>query len=175
VTDGSIWLISGTPGAGKTSVAHALCERFARAMHIPVDDLRGLVVSGHADPLIPWTPETERQFRISWEVAGNIAARYADEGFVVAIDDVAPPRAVAIYERSVGDRALRKVLLAPSMDVALARNSNGRGKVFDTSVLIPIIRELHATLAPDRSPWLVIDSSNMSVTETVDAILAGAL
>ncbi len=171
---GSVWLISGTPGAGKTSVARALCERFPRAMHIPVDDLRGLVVSGRADPLIPWTAETERQFRISWEAAGRMAARYADEGFVVAIDDVVPARAVAILERSVGDRVLRKVLLAPSLEVALQRNSHGRGKVFDTDVLVPTIRDLHATLVPDRSPWLVIDSSNMSVTETVDAILAAS-
>jgi len=141
-------------------------------MHIPVDDVRGLVVSGRADPLGPWTAETEQQFRMSWETAGRIAARYADEGFVVAIDDVVPPRAVAIYERSVGERAVRKVLLAPSLDVALQRNSTARGKAFDTAVLAPTIRDLHATLVTDRSPWLVIDSSNMSVTETVDAILA---
>ncbi len=172
--NGSVWLISGTPGAGKTSVARALCARFPRAMHIPVDDLRGLVISGRADPLGPWTAETERQFRMSWETAGRIAALYADDGFVVAIDDIVPPRAVAIYERSVGDRALRKVLLAPSLEVALHRNSAARGKAFDTAVLAPTIRDLHATLAPDRSPWLVIDSSNMSVTETVDAILAAS-
>jgi len=143
-------------------------------MHIPVDDLRGLVVSGRADPLGPWTAETERQFRMSWETAGRIASRFADEGFVVAIDDVVPQRAVAIYERSVGDRALRKVLLAPSLEVALQRNSAARGKAFDTAVLAPTIRDLHATLAPDRSPWLVIDSSKMSVSETVDAILAAS-
>jgi len=170
--NGSIWLISGTPGAGKTSVARALCGRFPRAMHIPVDDLRGLVVSGRAQPLGLWTAETERQFRLSWETAGRIAARYADEGFVIAIDDVVPPRAVACYEQSVGDHVLRKVLLAPSLEVALQRNSSERGKLFDTAVLVPTIRDLHATLAPDRSLWLVIDSSNMSVTETVDAILA---
>jgi adenylylsulfate kinase-like enzyme len=174
VSDGTVWLITGTPGAGKTSVARALCERFPRAMHIRVDDLRGLVVTGRADPLVPWTAETERQFRLSWEAAGRVAARYADEGFVVAIDDVAPPRAVAIYERSVGDRVLRKVLLAPSLDVALQRNALGRDKEFDTAILVPTIRDLHATLVPDRSPWLVIDSSNMSVTETVDAILAAS-
>jgi adenylylsulfate kinase-like enzyme len=174
VSDGTVWLITGTPGAGKTSVARALCKRFPRAIHIPVDDLRGLVVSGRADPLIPWTAETEQQFRLSWETAGRIAARYADEGFVVAIDDVAPPRAVAIYERSIGNRMLRKVLLAPALDTALQRNELGRGKEFDTAVLVPTIRDLHATLVPDRSPWLVIDSSNMSVTETVDAILTAS-
>jgi SpoVK/Ycf46/Vps4 family AAA+-type ATPase len=168
----SIWLISGAPGVGKTTVARALCARFPRAMHIAVDDLRGMVVSGRADPIGAWTAETERQFRMSWETAGRMAARYAAEGFVVAIDDVVPSRAVAVYEQSVAEHLLRKVLLAPSLEVTLQRNSTARGKVFDTAILVPTIRDLHATLAPDRSPWLVVDSSNMSLAETVDAILA---
>jgi adenylylsulfate kinase-like enzyme len=168
---GSVWIINGSPGAGKTTVARALCERFPKAMHIPADDLRGYVVRGAADPLGKWTADTERQFRLSWETVGGIARRYADEGFLVAIDDVVPPRAVDVYARSVGGHPLRKVLLAPSLEVALARNATARGKSFDTSVLVRTIRELHQTLAPDRTGWVVIDSSALSVDATVDAIL----
>ena len=46
-----IFLLSGTPGAGKSSVATALMQHFEFGLHIPVDDLREWVVSGLADPV----------------------------------------------------------------------------------------------------------------------------
>ncbi len=46
-----IFLISGTPGSGKSSVARALMQRFKQGVHLPVDDLRKMVVSGIAHPV----------------------------------------------------------------------------------------------------------------------------
>jgi adenylylsulfate kinase-like enzyme len=47
----SILLLTGLPGAGKTSVATALLQRFPFGIHIPVDDVRKWVVSGIAHPV----------------------------------------------------------------------------------------------------------------------------
>ena len=43
-----IWLITGIPGAGKSTVARLLAESFERAAYIEGDVLRGFVVSGGA-------------------------------------------------------------------------------------------------------------------------------
>lgn len=86
-----LFLITGVPGSGKSSVAKALMQRFPFGIHLPVDDLRERVVSGIAHPVPHWTTETSRQFLLARKAAIATARLYADEDFAVALDDVVFP------------------------------------------------------------------------------------
>ena len=172
----TVWLISGTPGAGKTSVSEALCRRYKRAVHIPVDDLREWVRSGYASPIDPTVDRDvlREQFMLARGSAARMAADYSAAGFAVVIDDVITSFAHEPYEALVRVGA-RRVLLAPSVDVAVSRNRDRTNKTFDTAILEPVTRDLHEVLGrdrPDRDNWVVVDSSRLSVEETVDAIVA---
>jgi tRNA uridine 5-carbamoylmethylation protein Kti12 len=68
-----IFLIMGTPASGKSTVAKALMQRFERGLHIPVDDLRHLVVAGLSDMAFEIPPETLRQLRLARESASVMA------------------------------------------------------------------------------------------------------
>ncbi len=165
-----IFVVSGSPGAGKSSVSRALAQRFPHGVHVPVDDLREMVVSGIAHLDLDWTDETVRQYRLVRENAACIAQNYAREGFVVALDDVIVPP-----EDPFAALEPYSVLLRPSLETLLSRNATRTNKPFDSSFLETTIRRLHAELeaVPARAleSWFVLDSSVLTLEETVNRIL----
>lgn len=170
-----IFLLSGTPGSGKSSLSRALLQHFAFGLHLPVDDLREFVVSGIAHPVPLSTPETGRQFRLARVAALNTAKLYAQEGFTVVIDDVIFPHDAAQLETEfLTGFKLYKILLRPRLEVALERNATRSNKSFDTSILEPVIRDLYANMTPQdyiNAGWKVIDSSDLSLEQSVSLIL----
>jgi chloramphenicol 3-O-phosphotransferase len=135
-----IFLLSGTPASGKSSVTKTLMQRFARGVHIAVDDLREMVVSGIAHPMPEWTPETARQFSLARGNAVLMARRYSSAGFAVAIDDVFSQRDfVADYALHFTDVLPHRVLLLPRLEVALRRNAERSYKDFHPDILVTVI------------------------------------
>ena len=178
-TDSSpVYLVTCTPGAGKSTVARALTRRFTHGVHLPLDDLREWVVAGIAHPVPEWTPETSRQFALARAAAVAAARIYADDGFAVVLDDVVLPlEAKRAYLAPLASYKLRPVLLCPRLEVALARNAARRTKAFDPATLAETIRRLAPSMTADRyarSGWQVVDSSDLTVEETVDAILTAS-
>ena len=172
-----VFIITGVPGAGKTSVARALMLRYGFGVHIPVDDVRERVVSGIASPVPTWTDETSRQFALAYRAAGKMARVYADAGFAVALDHVFTPVDIAanLLPELQGTPVVR-IYLAPKVAVALDRSARRSNKDFDPAILVDTIRGLDGWLAEqiDADPgWLRIDSSALSVEQTVDMILEG--
>ena len=92
-----IFILSGAPGSGKTSVAHALAQQFEASMHIPVDELRDWVVNGLVHPIPVRTPEANRQLHLARQAAAYTAELYASQGFFVIVDDLLFPEEVSRY------------------------------------------------------------------------------
>ena len=172
---GEIFILTGTPGAGKTTVAKELLQRYDFGFHIPIDDLREWVVSGIAHPLPEWVDETTRQFSLAFRATTQLATLYATAGFAVVIDQVIYPKDFnEHFEDQLQGHTVYKIFLQPKVDVSLARNASRTNKEFETSFLNDPIRMMHKSLGnmiKADEDWIIIDSSNLSLEETVDQIL----
>jgi chloramphenicol 3-O-phosphotransferase len=169
-----IFLITGTPGSGKSSVARALLQRFEFGLHLPVDDLREFVVSGIAHPVPTLTEETGRQFKLARESAAMTAKLYASNGFAVVIDDVISSDDVSsIFKAVFAEFDFHKILLQPRLEVALKRNRARTNKNFDPGFLEEPIRQIYAWISAQELPndWLRLNSSDLNLEQTVDLIL----
>jgi chloramphenicol 3-O-phosphotransferase len=148
-------------------------QRFEFGLHLPVDDLREFVVSGISHPVPTWTEETGRQFRLARESAATTTKLYASNGFAVVIDDVISSDDVSSIFAAFDGFDFHKILLQPRLEVALERNRTRTNKNFDPSFLEEPIRQIYAWMSAQEIPndWLKLDSSELSLEQTVDAIL----
>jgi chloramphenicol 3-O-phosphotransferase len=171
-----IFLLSGLPAAGKSSVARALMARFPYGLHLSVDSLRTWVVSGYARATPVLSPEARRQFAVARRSAARIAREYADAGFAVAVDDVlSPGDARDLFVTPFAGYTIHKVLLRPSLDEALRRNAARAKTSFDTAYLAETILALDRRMDAQEyaaDGWLVIDTTTLTVEATVDAVIA---
>jgi adenylylsulfate kinase-like enzyme len=165
-----IVVVTGIPGAGKSAVAAALAARCRAGAHVEGDALQHAIRSGgrwaHEEP---WT-EAYRQLRVRTRAAGAVADAFHHDGFVPVIDDIYVARdRIDVLLAATKVRPLRLVVLAPSVDVVLARDRGRAGKTVGRR-WVHLDAVQRAELA---GVGLWVDSSALTVAQTVDAIWRG--
>ena len=157
---GSILLLAGPPGAGKSTVAARVAERSPRSVLVPTDDLYTWIAKGHIDP---WLAGSYEQNVVIFTAAAAVADRFAAGGYDVIVDGVLgmwglePWRALA--------RPVAYAVLLPEAATARQRAADrGQHPLQD----LDVVDQMHAAFLAhlDGFEHHAIDSTDLTAEET---------
>ena len=163
------YLLSGMPGAGKSTVARLLALHFDRSAHLDIDMVyHHFTVAGLVPPAEP-ASEAGGQALLAAVNAADMARNYVAAGFVCVLEGAITTRShVLACQQAIAPHPLHLVVLAPAAEVSEERDARRSGKHVAAHFrhLRPVLDSELAGLG------LWIDNSNQSPLGTAQMILA---
>ena len=120
-------MVSGPPGAGKSTVAGILAAGFTRSALVEGDQFFAFLRQGWVPP---WTRPAEQQNRVVTEAAAAASGRLASGGYFVVYDGVVGPWAIDGFADACAPARVNYVVLMPSEEVAVDRVRTRTGHGF---------------------------------------------
>ena len=114
---GELVVVTGPPGAGKSSVSEELARTHTPSALVPGDSFFAMIKQGY---VLPWLPRARRQNSVVIEAAAAAAGRLSDIGLVV-YDGVLGPWFLPNFVRRSGVGEVHYVILLPPLHVCLER------------------------------------------------------
>lgn len=165
----AVYLISGVPGAGKSTVARLLALHFDRSAHIDIDMVyHHFTVAGLVQPTEE-TSEADGQALLAAVNAAGMARNYVAAGFVCVLEGAVATRSrILACRQAVAPYPLHLVVLAPPAEVSEQRDARRSGK--HVAAHFRHLRPMLDSQLAGLGLW--IDNSNQSPLSTAQMILA---
>jgi predicted kinase len=161
-------VISGLPGAGKSTTARLVAAGLARAAHVEADRLQDMVVAGRVlpDGTESPGPEAEAQLALRLRNACLLARSFVGSGFSAVVDDIVLGDRLDAAARDLAGLDVRFVMLAPDYDHLRRRWVEARSPFADAWRWIEDLR----LATPRVGLWL--DTTHLTAAEAAAAVVA---
>ncbi|MGD3106125.1 AAA family ATPase [Streptomyces sp. YGL11-2] len=165
-------VLSGMPGAGKSTVAPLVAAHHERAAQISGDVLSYMVVQGRVGFQGRPAEESRRQLRLCARNMCTLANNFAENGIFPVVEyTVADRETLDLMVAVLRPRPVMFVVLAPPVEVCRERNATRAAVARVDYDVAPFYRAMEEELA-GVGWWL--DSAGLTAEQTAAAIAAGA-
>jgi len=137
----SLLVVTGPPGAGKSTISSILVDRAEPSVLVAGDAFFGFLARG---AIQPWLPESNEQNETVTRAAASAAGRFACEGFATVYDGIVGPWFLSTFASAAGVDELSYVILLPDVERCVARVATREGHGFAD---VPATRKMHADFA----------------------------
>jgi gluconate kinase len=115
---GELLVVTGPPGAGKSTIAALLATMRTPSALVEGDAFFRFLREGRVDP---WLAESDTQNSVVADAAGSATGLFVDGGFWTVYDGVVGPWSLPRFMAAAGLRHLHYVLLLPDVETCVAR------------------------------------------------------
>ena len=158
-------VVTGPPGAGKSTVAHALADSFERSVLVAGDAFFGFLARG---AVAPWLPAAHSQNELVIRAAAAATGRFVAGGYITVYDGVLGPWFLADFAAEAAVDHLHYVILLPSVERCVHQVANRSGHGFTDE---DATRDMHRQFAQaDIDQRHVLADLSGSPTETAAEI-----
>ncbi|WP_431981331.1 AAA family ATPase [Streptomyces qinglanensis] len=164
-----IYLITGIPAAGKSTIAQLLAERLPNSVHVRGDLFRRMVVNGRADMTADPSDEEVRQLRLRHQLTAKVVNAYFDAGFTVIAQDVILGDHLTEMVAQIHNRPLHVIALIPDSEAIASRDAHRPKTAYGTWAVAPLEHVLRKE-TPRIGLWL--DTSALTPAQSVDEVLS---
>jgi cytidylate kinase len=134
-------VVTGPPGAGKSTVARALADEFDRCVLVEGDAFFAFVARGQ---IAPWLPEAHAQNEVVVRAAAAAAGSYVSGGFDTVYDGIIGPWFLPEFAAAADVTHLDYAVLLPPAPVCLDRVASRSGHGFTSP---EATRQMHGEFA----------------------------
>jgi AAA domain-containing protein len=124
---GFLVVVTGPPGAGKSTVARALADRFERSALVAGDAFFAFLARG---AIAPWLPAAHSQNEIVIRAAAAATGRFVAGGYLTVYDGVLGPWFLADFAAEAALDHLHYAILLPSVERCVDQVANRMGHGF---------------------------------------------
>jgi cytidylate kinase len=168
-------VVTGPPGAGKTTAARLVADALSPSVHLHADDFWDYIRSGR---IAPHLPESKVQNELVMQVVAQAVIGYARGGYHVIVDGIVGPWFIEVFRELAGENelALHYFVLRPEESIAVDRAMSRESPALTDE---GPVRKMYAEFSGlGTFEAFVLDSTRQTAAETakrvIDNVAAGS-